>query len=108
MTETIVQTFHPLDPLTESEFQQAVSVVRRDRNVTERWRFASMELAEPGKREIADFENNAVVPDRRAVIVCFDRDTNGTYKALVSLSGDRILSWTCLPGCSPISPMMNG
>ncbi|ACC41054.1 primary-amine oxidase [Mycobacterium marinum] len=101
MTETIVQTFHPLDPLTESEFQQAVSVVRRDRNITERWRFASMELAEPGKREIADFENNAVVPDRRAVIVCFDRDTNGTYKALVSLSGDRILSWTCLPGVQP-------
>ena len=37
-------TAHPLDPLTADEFRAAAAVLRRDRGVDERWRFASIEL----------------------------------------------------------------
>ena len=46
-------TGHPLDPLTAAEIRQAVAVLRRDRAVGDRWRFAGIELAEPGKPELA-------------------------------------------------------
>ncbi|CAM4220050.1 Copper methylamine oxidase precursor [Mycobacterium basiliense] len=98
MTDTIVQTFHPLDPLAENEFKQAVAILRRDRGVDGRWRFASMELEEPSKPELVAFDHSGTVPERRAVIVCFNRDSNSTYKASVSLTEDKVLSWVCLPG----------
>ena len=40
---------HPLDPLTAEEIRQVASVLRRDRAAGPRWRFASIELAEPAK-----------------------------------------------------------
>jgi primary-amine oxidase len=40
---------HPLDPLTADEVRRAASIVRRDRGVGARWRFASIELREPPK-----------------------------------------------------------
>ena len=33
---------HPLEPLDEAEFRQAVSVIRRERSLSEAWRFASI------------------------------------------------------------------
>ncbi len=101
MTRTAVRTFHPLDPLNADEFRQAASVLRRDRGVDDRWRFASIELAEPSKQEIATFDASGTSPDRRAIVVCFDRDSNSAYKAIVSLPDDKALSWTHLPGVQP-------
>ncbi len=98
MTQTVIRTFHPLDPLNTDEFRQAASILRRDHGVGDRWRFASIQLAEPSKQVIAAFEASATTPDRRAIIVCFDRDSNSAYKAVVSLSDDKVLSWTDLPG----------
>ena len=40
---------HPLDPLTAEEFRQVAGILRRDRGVGARWRFASIELKEPDK-----------------------------------------------------------
>ena len=42
-------TTHPLDPLSADEIRQAAAILRRDRGVGERWRFASIELREPAK-----------------------------------------------------------
>lgn len=98
MTDTVTRTFHPLDPLAEGEFRQAVAILRRDQGVDDRWRFASIELEEPSKRQLSTFDDTGAVPDRRAVVVCFNRDANRTYKALVSLSDDTVASWTYLPG----------
>jgi primary-amine oxidase len=98
MTQTVIKTFHPLDPLDPDEFRQAAAILRRDHGVGDRWRFASIELAEPSKQEIAAFDAGGAQPDRRAIVVCFDRDTNSTYKALVSLTEDKAVSWTHMPG----------
>lgn len=101
MTDTIVQTFHPLDPLGEDEFRRAAAIVRRDRGVDERWRFTSIELAEPDKQQLAAYDAAGTMPDRQAIVVCLHRDSNSTYKATVSLTGDVVLTWTHLPGVQP-------
>lgn len=102
MSDTDRQIHHPLDPLDETEFDRTVAVLRRDQDVDgQRWRFASIELDEPGKKELALFEDGGNAPDRRAVAVVFNRETNQTYKARVSLSDDTVLSWTYLPGVQP-------
>ena len=43
-------TPHPLDPLSADEIRHAAAILRRDRGVTDRWRFASIELREPPKQ----------------------------------------------------------
>ena len=40
---------HALEPLSADEFRQAAAILRRERGVGERWRFASIELKEPEK-----------------------------------------------------------
>ena len=42
-------TAHPLDPLTADEFRAAAAVLRRDRGVDERWRFAVDRAARAGQ-----------------------------------------------------------
>jgi primary-amine oxidase len=44
---------HPLDPLTAAEIATAAAIVRRAHAAGPGWRFASIELAEPGKDELA-------------------------------------------------------
>ena len=98
-------TTHPLDPLTADEFRAAAAILRRDRGVDERWRFASIELREPAKDVVRSWQPGDAVP-REARVVCFDRDANAAYKALVSLWGGpgaegAVLDWTPVPGEQP-------
>ncbi len=46
---------------------------------------------------MSEFDASGTVPDRRAVVVCFDRNSGDTYKALVSLTGDNVVSWEHIP-----------
>ncbi len=94
---------HPLDPLSAEEFRQVVAVLRRDRGVVdEGWRFASIELKEPAKDAVRAFDQTgSPTPDREARVVCWSRTEQVTYQALVSLTGDTVLSWTDVPGQQP-------
>lgn len=92
---------HPLDPLSADEFRAAARTLSRDHGVGPGWRFASIELLEPGKVEVAAFEDGAPAPARRAVVVCFDRAANATYKAVVSVADGRTESFDHLPGVQP-------
>src|SRR5947209_5505624 len=91
---------HPLDPLTAAEISQAAAILRRERGVTDRWRFASIELREPSKTTVLDHEPGAAVT-RQARVVCWNRDDGRAYKALVSLSGDTVLNWVHEPDGQP-------
>ena len=93
-------TDHPLDPLTADEFRQAAGILRRDRGVGARWRFASIELREPGKDALRVAPPGPPLP-REALAVCWDRDTGQAYRAVLSLTTDSVLSWTPLPGQQP-------
>ena len=113
-----MSTPHPLDPLTAAEFRQVVAVLRRDRGVGDRWRFASVELAEPSKGALramlagagvgadrADAADaaaaNGPCPRREALAVCWDTGDGQAYRAVVSLADDAAVSWEHLPGQQP-------
>jgi primary-amine oxidase len=88
---------HPLDPLTAEEFRRVAAVLRRERGVDERWRYASVELAEPDKDALLAGRPVA----RRARVVCWNRGDGAAYRALISLDEDSIVDWTDLPGQHP-------
>ncbi len=90
-------TAHPLDPLTADEFRATAAVLRRDRGVDERWRFAAIELREPAKDVVRAFSPGDPIR-REARVTCWSRDEATTYKALVSLTEDRVVSWEAVPG----------
>jgi primary-amine oxidase len=91
---------HPLDPLSADEMQQAAAILRRDQGVTDRWRFASIELREPPKAAVRDHEPGAPFP-RCARVVCWNRDDGHACKALVSLTDDCVTRWVHEPDGQP-------
>ena len=93
-------TVHPLDPLTADEIRAAVAIVRRDRAVGDRWRFASIELREPSKATVRGHNDGDPI-DRAARIVCWDCESGSVYQGLVSLTGDRVVSWRLEPDGQP-------
>jgi primary-amine oxidase len=92
---------HPLDPLSADEIRTVAGILRREHGVDSGWRFASIEMLEPGKAELRAFEDDGAVPARRATVVCFERAANATYKSVVSLSADRAESFDHVLGVQP-------
>jgi primary-amine oxidase len=92
---------HPLDPLREDEFRATVALLQRDQGVGDGWRFASIELLEPGKAALADHAAGGTAPARKAIVTCLDSSRNATYKAVVSLTDDTVESFTHIPGVQP-------
>src|SRR5918911_1455538 len=88
---------HPLHLLTADEIRRAAGVLRREKEVDARWRFASVELKEPTKGELATGE---AIP-RQAVVVLWNHEDGLAYKALVSLSEDAVVAWEARPGEQP-------
>src|SRR3954471_10849615 len=91
---------HPLEPLSMEEFTEAVAVLRRDQNIGDEWRFASIELHEPAKAAVKAWRPGDPVP-RTAHAVLWNRTDNQAWEAMVDLSGDRVASWAHLPGVTP-------
>ena len=91
---------HPLVPLDPDEFRRTAAVLRRDQGVDEAWRFASIELREPPKPEVKAWRPGDPVP-RAALAVLWNRADNQAYEAVVDLTGDRVESWTPVPGMTP-------
>ncbi|ODR24622.1 primary-amine oxidase [Mycolicibacterium porcinum] len=89
---------YPLDPLSADELRAVAAILRREHGVGEGWRIASVELVEPSKAELADFEGGGATPARRAAVICLDRSANATYKGVVSLTDDRVESFDHVPG----------
>ena len=90
---------HPLDPLNADEFSTVAAILRRDRGVRpDDWRIASIDLAEPAKAQIAEFDADGTRPPRRTEVICFNRTDNATYRSMVSLSDDRVETFEHIPG----------
>ncbi len=89
---------HPLDPLSADEIGRVAATLRSRQGLDERWRFASIELAEPAKDELA------AAPDgisRMARVVCWNTADGQAYRALVGLADDSVMRWEQLPGQQP-------
>jgi primary-amine oxidase len=91
---------HPLDPLSAEEIRQVAAILRRDREVGPAWRFASIELKEPGKDVLAGLEAGHRAR-REAIAVCWNRADGQAYRAVVSLTDAAITAWEHLPGEQP-------
>ncbi|MCD6054944.1 MAG: Cu2+-containing amine oxidase [Rubrobacteraceae bacterium] len=84
-TEWSAAVRHPLDPLTAAELRQAADILRREKDMSERWRFASIELKEPVKEALRGFAPEDPIA-REAVLVCCE---------------GRVVSWEHCPGEQP-------
>ena len=91
---------HPLEPLDEAEFRQVTALLRREHQLSPAWRFASIELVEPPKREVKAWRAGDPVP-RQALAVLWNREDNQTWEGVVDLVGDSVSSWTHVPGVTP-------
>ena len=91
---------HPLDPLTPQEIEEAVSILRSERELADATRFESVMLKEPAKDSVLGFGGGNSVP-REALIGLLDNGTEATYEAVVSLTDKKVTSWKHIPGVQP-------
>src|SRR5260221_12488716 len=82
---------HPLEPLTAEEITAAVHIVRAERNLHERVRFASVALHEPPKEVVLNFKQGDPIT-REAFIILFDNTDGATYAAAASVPEGRVAS----------------
>src|SRR3954447_12763871 len=100
MPSSMPGTPHPLDPLSADELRRAAAILRRDRGVGERWRFASIELREPSKDVVRDYRPGDEIR-REAVVICWNREDGQVYKARVAPAEDRVTAWEHQPAGQP-------
>ena len=91
---------HPLEPLTSEEITAAVHIVRTERNLHERVRFASVMLHEPPKEVVLNFKPGDPVT-RAAFLILLDNTDGATYEAIVSVTEGRVVSWRHIPHVQP-------
>jgi primary-amine oxidase len=84
---------HPLDPLTGSEIQRAVAVLRQSNHLTDQARFGTITVQPRDK---------AASGSRGARIVGFDWSANAGFVAVVDLTGGRVESWTVVDSEPPM------
>jgi primary-amine oxidase len=99
-TERPAAVRHPLDPLTAAELRRAADILRREKDMSGRWRFASIELKEPVKEALRGFAPGDPIA-REAILVCWNRDNGQAYRSVVSLTEGRVVSWEHCPGEQP-------
>ncbi|MCA9013439.1 MAG: hypothetical protein KDB01_27000, partial [Planctomycetaceae bacterium] len=91
---------HPLEPLTASEVQEVVAILKRDGKVNPTTRFVSVSLKEPDKTLVHG--SSAIQRlDREASAVLFDNAVNSCYEASVSVTDRKVTSWRHVPGVQP-------
>jgi primary-amine oxidase len=91
---------HPLEPLTAEEVQSAVGLLKKAGKVTATTRFVSVYLKEPEKAFVHAFTGREAFP-REACAVLFDNGSNTCFEAELSITGQKLLSWTPVPGVQP-------
>jgi primary-amine oxidase len=92
---------HPIDPLSETEIQQAVALVRKDHSDVF---FNTVTLWEPRKAEMMRWIQNpesAQRPHRVADVVCIGRGSK-VFDAVVDLTKQTIVSWELTDNVQPL------
>jgi primary-amine oxidase len=87
-----VQITHPLEPLTAAEITTAVSVLKKEKALSDRVVFPNLSLRDPDKAKVLAFKLGSPIP-REAFVVVLEPAKNKTYEAIVDLKKASILSW---------------
>ncbi|MHC5858823.1 primary-amine oxidase [Nostoc sp.] len=91
---------HPLTSLTESEISTAVSVIKREKTLSEMAAFPLIALQEPDKEEVLKFTPGKVF-GRKAFLVIYERSLNKTYEGIVDITSKTLSSWKEIPSVQP-------
>lgn len=91
---------HPLDPLTCSEIEQSVRLLRSAPQFDDRMLFVRLELREPPKSEVLAARPEGAI-QRRAFAILIDPGRGETYEAIVSMGAGTVDSWEHVPGGQP-------
>jgi primary-amine oxidase len=70
----------------------AVTVVKKDKSLTEFARFPNISLQEPDKQTVLNFKKGDAIP-RQAFLVILEPRLNKTYEAIVDTKASKIISW---------------
>ncbi|MDZ8258067.1 primary-amine oxidase [Nostoc sp. ChiQUE01b] len=91
---------HPLTSLTEVEISTAVSVIQREKTLSEMAAFPLIALQEPDKEEVINFTPGKVF-QRKVFLVIYERSQNKTFEAIVDLRSKTLSSWKEIPSVQP-------
>ncbi|AVH68054.1 primary-amine oxidase [Nostoc sp. 'Peltigera membranacea cyanobiont' N6] len=91
---------HPLTSLTEAEINTAVSVIQREKTLSEMAAFPLIALQEPDKEEVVKFTPGKAF-GRKAFLVIYERSQNKTFEGIVDLTSKTLNSWKELPSVQP-------
>ncbi|MFN6560508.1 MAG: primary-amine oxidase [Nostoc sp. ChiSLP01] len=91
---------HPLSALTEVEISTAVSVVKREKTLSEMAVFPLIALQEPDKEEVINFTPGKVF-QRQAFLVIYERSQNKTFEGVVDLTSKTLNSWKEIASVQP-------
>jgi len=89
------QARHPLDPLSPDEIRLAVAVVRKERQLSESFRFVTVTLNEPPK-ELVLHPRGGDPTVREAFLVVLDSATGRGFEAVVNLMARSLSRFTAL------------
>jgi Cu2+-containing amine oxidase len=95
---------HPLDPLSMKELAEAVSILKHEKKLGELVRFVSINLQEPPKLKVQEYERAGVCCDREAFVVLLDNgDGNGgtnnqAIESVVSITTKSVVSYEAVDG----------
>lgn len=93
---------HPLDPLSATEIEHAVAILKSGPASADSFRFAAVYLLEPAKAELADGDTK-----RSAFAVLLDRRSGSAYEATVDLAAGEVTSWAALPAGTQPAVMLD-
>jgi primary-amine oxidase len=91
---------YPLTSLTEAEIVIAVSVIKKEKPLSEMAAFPIITLQEPDKNEVLNFTVGKPFP-RQAFLVIYESSQNKTYEGIVNLRTKTLSSWKEIPGVKP-------
>jgi len=97
---------HPLDPLSADEVRAAAAAVSASepyQSQSGRCRFITIDLAEPVKQAILDWEQGGPRPPRAAEVVLLDRDRGETVEAVVWLDDGTVVLWDVRDDVQPMA-----
>lgn len=93
-------TLHPLEPLTGSEVEAAIEIVKADARGTDACRFVGVTLHEPPKETLLNGPAGNDVP-REAFVILLDNAERQCIEVVVSLSESSVSSWRARKGVQP-------
>ena len=90
--EQVVNVLHPLEPLSADEIKLAVEIVKSEKALTDKVRFATVVLEEPDKDVVLNFKKGDAF-NRQAALIILEPQTNQTFEAVVSLTDQTLVSY---------------